>query len=503
MLIFYVLFHYLLFYQIFKYKLLIKCEICPSENFNYNNDPWLDGPNDYTQKLEGYVFKKVLKRKYYDAWRGYIWEKDDFCNVPYDINSINSMTQLTKIEYETLNIFNNESITSTSPYVIIKNDQSSLTNFYKYACKTVKNETDNTHQILFTMDEYIEKTNQYYYFNFTVLNPSSENVDFKFKTHTLNNIVETTTITECEEEEIIHEDSSSSSTTIEYIEKCIDKVIYNTKSGDLYMYLTENLRIYPHSMSNVQIPIKFLTQKNDTQDNKNFFTKITSKYIENTHASNIYNFFYNKYVKTELFTLYKTFTQLEIILEADYPLYVSSYSMTYKSNSYIKKYNGGADTDCSKGQVCLEKYGCINNRCEKCIPHCEKCSSRTTCDKCVLTAKNWDGSENNCNIFNFIDLTQFSINKNDVIDNVPPSFNYRITMEFWIYIQLPGLMEDFVNIIYKDFMAITIKKIDETETNENNFKVYCIPLEFLYNYPENVTYFEENPDFDNFLDEKL
>ena len=295
MLIFYVLFHYLLFYQIFKYKLLIKCEICPSENFNYNNDPWLDGPNDYTQKLEGYVFKKVLKRKYYDAWRGYIWEKDDFCNVPYDINSINSMTQLTKIEYETLNIFNNESITSTSPYVIIKNDQSSLTNFYKYACKTVKNETDNTHQILFTMDEYIENSYRYYYFNFTVLNPSSEIVDFKFKTHTLNNYEEIVdTIKVCEKIEIIHEDdssSSSSSFTIENVEKCIDQVIKASKSNDLYMYLTNNIIINPHSMLNVQIPIKFLNQKNNEQENKNFFTKITSKYIEENSIQNKYNFF--------------------------------------------------------------------------------------------------------------------------------------------------------------------------------------------------------------------
>ena len=94
MLIFYLLFHYLLFYHLFRYKLLIKCEICPSENFNYNNDPWLKGPFDYSVKNEGYIFNKVLKRKYYDAWRGYIWEKDDFCYVPYDINTVDSINGL-------------------------------------------------------------------------------------------------------------------------------------------------------------------------------------------------------------------------------------------------------------------------------------------------------------------------------------------------------------------------------------------------------------------------
>ena len=56
-------------------------------------------------------------------------------------------------------------------------------------------------------------------------------------------------------------------------------------------------------------------------------------------------------------------------------------------------------------------------------------------------------------------------------------------MEFWIFVADPNKFENnFVNIIYIDFKVISFIK-----TKENLLDVYCIPLEHIYKFSEDVT----------------
>ena len=370
----------LIFYFFFFSILKFKCElICPPDNFVYEDDYWKNDPENKDEIKLGFIFKKVLREKYYDYWRGFVWDKDDFCYEPYD-NSITLKTEiedLDKIDTETIKIYNkNDNIPDdVEEYVIIDEEISNLKKFYQNGCKTVKNESDDTYQILFKMDEPIEKYNVSYFFNFSILNPYSTDVEFRFKTHTLNIIKKKVKIN-CENTNISLGFDSLSNEIFE--EECEDAD--QDFVNDFYMYLNEVDTIPKHSMKKVQIPIKFSDRKNETLDNKNYFTKIYNEYISINSPSNIYNFFYNKYNLTKPFDTYITFSQFEIILEAENDLYVSSYSMTYKRNKPEElKYNGDDRTNskdnCTNGQVCIEHYGCIDNKCQKCQDiACEKCS---------------------------------------------------------------------------------------------------------------------------------
>ena len=506
------------------YKFFSKCElICPPDNFIYE-----EFYKDYTEKkLSGFIFKKVLRDNYNDYWRGFVWDKDNFCYKPYN-NNVNKIEnyELEEIGSDPIKIYNKKD--NKNPidikYVIIDEEKSNLKKFYLYGC-----ETDESYQILFKMDEPIEKFDEYYFLNFIILNPYSTNVRFKFKTHTFNTskIKKIRTIA-CKEEESPDPTEPSDPTEptdptepsdppeptetsepTETPEEC-NQEYEEEVVEDVYMDLNDNVEIPEHSMKLVQIPIKIKNEKNSSLDNKEFFYKISNEYIEGL-SQNYYNFFYNQLNITNenVFDVYKTFTQLEIILEANDSLYVSSYSMTYeRKNEKELKYNGddkpSSLNNCSKGQVCIEHYGCSNDVCKQCNDiACEKCLAPNQCVKCFAIAENWKGLNppGNCNNLNFIDLTKFSMNdKNIVIEKVPPAYHYRVTMEFWIYINSIELMDKFMNIIFKDFMAISIQKLDE-----NNLEVYCVPFEFLYNYPDDETYYDNNTinNITKLLDEKL
>ena len=267
----------LIFYFFFFSILKFKCElICPPDNFVYEDDYWKNDPENKDEIKLGFIFKKVLQENYYDYWRGFVWDKDDFCYEPYD-NSITLKTEiedLEKINTETIKIYNkNDNIPDdVEEYVIIDEEISNLKKFYQNGCKTVYNESDGTYQILFLMDEPIEKYNVNYFFNFSILNPYSTDVEFRFKTHTLNitkKLVKKEK--ECEEKNVsVGVDSSS-----KMEEECEEpEEVEQDFVNDFYMYLNDIDTIPKHSMKKVQIPIKFSDRKNETLDNKEFFTKI-------------------------------------------------------------------------------------------------------------------------------------------------------------------------------------------------------------------------------------
>ena len=101
----FLLIFYFFFFSFLKF--LIKCElICPPDKFVYEDDYWKNDPENKDEIKLGFIFKKVLQENYYDYWRGFVWDKDDFCYEPYD-NSITLKTEiedLDKIDTETIKI---------------------------------------------------------------------------------------------------------------------------------------------------------------------------------------------------------------------------------------------------------------------------------------------------------------------------------------------------------------------------------------------------------------
>ena len=79
----------------------------------------------------------------------------------------------------------------------------------------------------------------------------------------------------------------------------------------------------------------------------------------------------------------------------------------------------------------------------------------------------------------FIDITKIKINKQKPIE-IPPAIRWRVTMDFWIWISDGNVLRDSktnMNIVYKDFMAITLR------CTQDGLKIYATPLEYLYEYP--------------------
>ncbi len=86
--------------------------------------------------------------------------------------------------------------------------------------------------------------------------------------------------------------------------------------------------------------------------------------------------------------------------------------------------------------------------------------------------------------FNFVIISKFNVsNNNNRINDVPPCIHFTVTMEFWMFDKnLNKFVNKCVNRIYKDFMVFSFIK-----TKENCLDVYCIYLEYIYKFPENVS----------------
>ena len=137
--------------------------------------------------------------------------------------------------------------------------------------------------------------------------------------------------------------------------------------------------------------------------------------------------------------------------------------MTYKRTNANTNYSGG-----SKCPFCIEHYSCFNLKCQECTdPACEKCeNNKSICSKCPSTSTTWNElnlDQNGCT-FDYPDLSKFSditfvTNQNDKTGQeqgqVPPAIHWRVTMEFWTYINYPKkIMGKNLHIIYKDLVGL-------------------------------------------------
>jgi len=82
------------------------------------------------------------------------------------------------------------------------------------------------------------------------------------------------------------------------------------------------------------------------------------------------------------------------------------------------------------------------------------------------------------NLVDFMDMK----NINDITLNVPPAHHYRVTLDFWIFVNDPTNLLNSAsaasssNIIYKDFLSISILQGSPT----SSIDIYCIPIEFIF-----------------------
>ncbi len=126
---------------------------------------------------------------------------------------------------------------------------------------------------------------------------------------------------------------------------------------------------------------------------------------------------------------------------------------------------------------------------------CKRCSNKeyNKCDSCFNTAidKQWyfdypSSTFNNSQCtFEYNALNHFE----DFEFNIPIPYNYRITLEFWVFIHdtdyflNPKLEPSFSSFIIKDFMTVSIGKGAESNTVD----LYLIPFELFYPFPSSIT----------------
>ena len=194
----------------------------------------------------------------------------------------------------------------------------------------------------------------------------------------------------------------------------------------------------------------------------------------------------------------KKLTNMEIILESDLEVGISTFSLMRRKENIDQSYLGvncNVDTNqgilngkCEDGFVCNSATN--GTKCEQCEKFmCKECDTKSgRCTKCFLISPEgqWNpagGSKKylDCDL-DYIDITKVIINKGKPIQ-VPPAIHWRVTMDFWLWISDASVFslddkKTNMNIIYKDFMAITL-----IVTKTEELKIYATPIEWLFEYP--------------------
>ena len=184
---------------------------------------------------------------------------------------------------------------------------------------------------------------------------------------------------------------------------------------------------------------------------------------------------------------------------------IATYSLMHKIKPQQSTITGKMNCE-SRNSYCKENTFCKNSQCVQCDePGCLQCDSNV-CNKCPSTTTEWDNLNHSgkC-IIDYLDLTKFSDQiflKSSGLDNhqepkpqVPPAIHWRVTMEYWTYINYPKLMEEAkLNLIYKDFLSITM-----TKDMDDNVNIFCTPIEWLYP----VTDVDPNMTIQDYLNNEL
>ena len=455
---------------------------------NYSS---FDDPQDTFEYFYGYEFAHRAGGEYYDHWKGIYWDGEQFCYEAYYNETRPSALTDSYTITSTDVVAKKEDIGSKTSYILIEHDQTNLINFHNQMCMTKPLEASynhGEHEVLIKMDRVFEEKflETPHHFIFTIENPSNDEVTFSFKARNFINfteemtdkITETETVEcpEVEEENDDNSDSTEDESTKEETpaEPCVtdvEKVINWTETYPIpeVFYFTNNYTIEPHSSRIINASLTFEKNKNDTEGGYFIISEETGQKSEEPFY---WPGIYQNNGKIE------KLTNMEIILESDKPVGISSFSLMrrrdFEESSYLGEHcNNKYINDILNGR-CGDGFYCqnpINGTCEQCTNRlCKNCGTdKKTCTECFMISVEgqWNipgGKANSiaCDL-DYIDITKVLINGGNKIE-VPPAIHWRVTMDFWIWISDTSALSDAninMNIVYKDFMALTLRCFPE------------------------------------------
>ena len=519
---------------------------------NYNS---LNDPQDESENFYGYEFAHRAGKgnsEYYDHWKGIYWDNEQFCYDAYDNTTrpSDNLDELGTYKIDQFDVVSNfDEVPNKPSYIIINHEQTNLLNLHKQMCMTKTHKlskyNNGEYELLVKMDKLLEEDylETPHHFYFTIENPSDNNVTFAFKVRNFINITETMNTTlydwgpnpeECleEENEIEPEqpenddDQENSSEEEKYSdiieiitdaptqEPCEREVIILNETylewTEEYaipevFYITNNYTIEPHSSLKINVSLTF--KKNDNKTEGGYFVK-----SEETGQSEE-PFYWPEFLEKN--GKLKKLTNMEIILESDLAVGLSSYSLmrrrTLETESYLGKKCSYDNNKKVLNGTCGDGYYCKSNKtCDFCQKkECKECVSNDKngiCTKCFLISVEgqWNppgGRADNLNCdLDFIDITKVKINKQKPIE-VPPAIHWRVTMDFWIWISDPSVLVESktnMNIVYKDFMAITnivgsYNKVTMQDLIENPTSNW-IYIRFAFNLDSSKEYLNDLPE---------
>ena len=483
------LFIYLMLFQIIlKTESSLKCT--PDFKSKGDNYSSINDPQDNFEYFYGYEFAHRAGGEYYDHWKGIYWDNEPFCYDAYD--NFTRPEKLSDIEGYKISTFdvvtNLEDAAGKESYILIEHDQTNLVNFHKKMCMTnthnITNYNHGEYELLIKMDNLFEEEylNTPHHFIFTIENPSNETVTFSFKTRnfiyysqTINpairywrpNIIQATPPYEKE---------------LSLIKERLLNRAERYPIPEVF-YFTNNYTIKPHQSRIINISLTFEKNGNEAKGGYFIISKDKGKSKEP---------FYWPKIEKDSGKLEKL-TNMEIILESNLSVGLSSFSLMRRrdleEHSYLGKKCNVKNRENVLNGKCGDGFYCnqINNECKQCSrKECKNCESASSkCTECFIISVDgqWNppvgkGTDLNCDL-DYIDITKIIINGNNKIE-VPPAIHWRVTMDFWIWISDTSVLSDSeinMNIVYKDFMAFTLRCFPE------GLRIYATPIEWIYEYP--------------------
>ena len=520
----------IILFQLIQFNSSLKC--APDFKSKGDNYSSVDDPQDNFEYFYGYEFAHRVGGEYYDHWKGIYWDAEQFCYDAYDnftrpekLSDLGPYDELKDIEVVT----NLDEADGKDSYVLIDHDQTNLVNFHKKACMTKQhNETNYNHgeyELLIKMDKYFENNflNTPHHFIFTIENPSNDDITFAFKARNFINTSEEMSTTEltwgpntsqCVEEEKEPEDDTddSNNSDADNSDDSTDNdpdppdpdddptkppcerdwiviketLITWTEEYPIpeIFYISNNYTIEAHKSMIINISLTFEINNNNSEKGYFIISSDTDKSEEPFDWPEAIDEYIGNGKNGKL-------TNLEIILESDLSLGISSFALMRRrdleESSYLGKQCNIIKNDISNGK-CGDGFFCkSNNECKQCEnKECKNCDEATQqCTECFLTSVEgqWNppggkGTNLKCDL-DYIDITKVKINGQKKIE-VPPAIHWRVTMDFWVWISDTSVLNDIkinLNIVYKDFIAFTLAGVS------NGLKIYATPIEWLYEYP--------------------
>ena len=451
----------IILFQLIQFNSSLKC--APDFKSKGDNYSSVDDPQDNFEYFYGYEFAHRVGGEYYDHWKGIYWDAEQFCYDAYDnftrpekLSDLGPYDELKDIEVVT----NLDEADGKDSYVLIDHDQTNLVNFHKKACMTKQhNETKYNHgeyELLIKMDKYFENDflKTPHHFIFTIENPSNDDITFAFKARNFINTSEEMSTTEltwgpntsqCVEEEKEPEDDTddSNNSDADNSDDSTDNdpdppdpdddptkppcerdwiviketLITWTEEYPIpeIFYISNNYTIEAHKSMIINISLTFEINNNNSEKGYFIISSDTDKSEEPFYWPEAVDEYIGNGKNEKL-------TNLEIILESDLSLGLSSFALMRRrdleESSYLGKQCNIIKNDISNGK-CGDGFFCqSNNECKQCEnKECKNCDEATQqCTECFLTSVEgqWNppggkGTNLKCDL-DYIDITKVKIN---------------------------------------------------------------------------------------------